>query len=36
VGNKYGSDMRHFDGPGESRVVVTLKPVRVVAVDLRS
>jgi len=36
VGNKYGSDMRHFDGPGESRVVVTIKPVRVVASDLRS
>jgi PPOX class probable F420-dependent enzyme len=31
VGAKYGSDLRERDQPGESRVVVTIKPVRVVA-----
>jgi PPOX class probable F420-dependent enzyme len=35
VGAKYGGvDMRTMDGPGERRVVVTLNPVRVNAVDL--
>jgi PPOX class probable F420-dependent enzyme len=31
---KYGSDVRSNDRPGERRVVVTVKPVRVNAVDL--
>ena len=33
---KYGEgvDLREMDGPGQTRVVVTVKPVRVVAVDL--
>jgi PPOX class probable F420-dependent enzyme len=35
VGAKYGGvDLRNMDQPGESRVVVTLEPVRVNAVDL--
>lgn len=34
VGAKYGADLRSNDGPGESRVVVTIKPVRVNAVDM--
>jgi PPOX class probable F420-dependent enzyme len=29
VGRKYGADMRASDRPGESRVVVTLRPVKV-------
>jgi PPOX class probable F420-dependent enzyme len=35
VGKKYGGvDMRQMDKPGESRVVVTLRPTRVNAIDL--
>jgi len=34
VGQKYGADLRHMDRPGESRVVVALRPVKVVATDL--
>ena len=34
VGAKYGADLRQMDGPGESRVVVTILPVRINAVDL--
>jgi PPOX class probable F420-dependent enzyme len=34
VGAKYDSDLRTRDKPGESRVVVTLDPVRVNAVKL--
>jgi PPOX class probable F420-dependent enzyme len=34
VGAKYSSDLRTRDKPGESRVVVTLDPVRVNAVKL--
>lgn len=34
VGAKYGADLRAYDGPGEERVVVTIKPVRVNAVDM--
>ena len=35
VGAKYGgADLRQMDKPGESRVVVTVNPVRVNAVDL--
>ncbi|MEY2417084.1 MAG: hypothetical protein QOH53_2418 [Ilumatobacteraceae bacterium] len=35
VGEKYGGvDLRNMDQPGESRVVVTIEPVRVNAVDL--
>jgi PPOX class probable F420-dependent enzyme len=35
VGEKYGSDLRVHDGPGEGRVVVTINPHRVNAVDMR-
>jgi PPOX class probable F420-dependent enzyme len=35
VGAKYGADLRNHDRPGESRVVVTIRPVRVNAVDMR-
>jgi PPOX class probable F420-dependent enzyme len=34
VGQKYGADLRRMDRPGESRVNVTLHPVRIIAVDL--
>ena len=35
VGAKYGGvDLRNMDQPGESRVVVTIEPVRINAVDL--
>ncbi len=34
AGAKYGSDFTRHDGPGEERVVVTLRPVAVNAVDL--
>lgn len=34
VGAKYNADLRQMDGPGESRVVVTLHPVKVNAVNL--
>jgi PPOX class probable F420-dependent enzyme len=30
VGAKYGSDLRDRDKPGETRVVVTIKPARVI------
>jgi PPOX class probable F420-dependent enzyme len=35
LGRKYGNaDLRAMDQPGEQRVMVTLRPVRVVATDL--
>jgi len=34
VGAKYGADLRNMDQPGQTRVVVTIDPVRVNAVDL--
>jgi PPOX class probable F420-dependent enzyme len=34
VGAKYQSDLREHDQPGESRVIVTIRPVRVNAVDM--
>ncbi len=34
VGAKYSSDLRQHDGPGEHRVVVTLEPSSVFAVDM--
>ena len=34
VGAKYGADLRAWDGPGASRVIVTVHPVRVNAVDM--
>jgi PPOX class probable F420-dependent enzyme len=34
VGEKYGTDLRGFDPPGSSRVVVTVRPTRVNAVRI--
>jgi PPOX class probable F420-dependent enzyme len=34
VGSKYGSDLREHDGPGDERVVVTIEPENVFAVDM--
>ncbi|MBS1880820.1 MAG: PPOX class F420-dependent oxidoreductase [Actinobacteria bacterium] len=34
VGAKYGADLRQHDGPGVSRVVVTIEPRNVFAVDM--
>jgi PPOX class probable F420-dependent enzyme len=34
VGAKYGADLRRNDNPGERRVVVTIRPARVRAVDM--
>jgi PPOX class probable F420-dependent enzyme len=34
VGDKYGADLKSFDGPGETRVKVTIKPARVNAVTM--
>jgi PPOX class probable F420-dependent enzyme len=36
VGQKYGADLKAFDGDDGHRVVVTLKPVRVNAVDMQA
>ncbi|MBV9803665.1 MAG: PPOX class F420-dependent oxidoreductase [Solirubrobacterales bacterium] len=35
LGAKYDADLSVHDGPGESRVVVTIEPVNVYAVDMR-
>jgi PPOX class probable F420-dependent enzyme len=35
VGAKYGQDLRVHDQPGQSRVKVVIRPVRVNAVDMR-
>jgi PPOX class probable F420-dependent enzyme len=34
VGAKYNSDLRQYDQPGEKRVVIRIRPVRVHAVDM--
>ena len=34
LGAKYGADLRSRDQPGESRVKVTIRPVRINAVDM--
>jgi PPOX class probable F420-dependent enzyme len=34
IGAKYGADLRTRDNPGEERVVVTIEPTRVNAVDM--
>lgn len=36
VGAKYGADLRNMDEPGQGRVVVTVRPTRVNAVDMRA
>jgi PPOX class probable F420-dependent enzyme len=35
LGAKYDADVRKIDGPGETRVVVTVRPVRINAVNMR-
>ncbi len=35
LGAKYGADLSQHDLPGQSRVVVTIEPVNVYAVDMR-
>jgi len=35
LGAKYGTDLRSRDNPGDSRVVVTVRPARINAVDMR-
>ena len=34
LGAKYGADLKVHDGPGDSRVVVTIVPSKVYAVDM--
>lgn len=34
VGAKYGADLSQHDGPDDQRVIVTVRPVRVNAVDM--
>jgi PPOX class probable F420-dependent enzyme len=34
VGAKYNADLKAYDGPGDTRVVVTIEPVKVNAVDM--
>ena len=35
LGAKYGTDLSEHDGPGDRRVVVTIRPTNVYAVDAR-
>lgn len=35
VGAKYNADLRQYDGPSDTRVIVTIVPQRVRAVDMR-
>ncbi len=34
LGRKYGADLRQMDRPGEHRVVATLRPIKVNAIDM--
>ena len=34
VGEKYDTDLRQMDGPGDDRIVVTIQPTHVNAVDM--
>jgi len=34
VGAKYGADLRQYDAPGDTRLIVTIVPERVRAVDM--
>lgn len=36
VGAKYGADLSDHDGPGEKRVVATIEPTNVFAVDMNA
>ena len=35
LGAKYGADLREHDHPGQSRVIVTINPTRINAVNMR-
>ncbi|HWD25002.1 MAG TPA: PPOX class F420-dependent oxidoreductase [Acidimicrobiales bacterium] len=35
VGQKYGANLREYDGPGARRVIVHIRPSRVNAIDMR-
>ena len=35
MGSKYGADLSEHDGPGDRRVIVTIQPTNVYAVDVR-
>ena len=35
VGKRYGADLRAHDRPGETRVTVTLHPIRINAINMR-
>jgi PPOX class probable F420-dependent enzyme len=35
LGAKYGADLSEHDGPGDSRVIATIQPTNVYAVDVR-
>jgi hypothetical protein len=34
VGAKYGADLAQYDGPGDTRVVVTVRPEKIYPVDM--
>jgi PPOX class probable F420-dependent enzyme len=34
VGEKYGANLRQYDGPNASRIVVTIEPAKVHAIDM--
>ena len=34
IGEKYGADLRAYDGPGSSRVVVTVEPEKIYPVNM--
>jgi hypothetical protein len=34
LGAKYGMDLSGIDGPGQTRIVVTIEPQKVYAVDM--
>ncbi len=34
VGSKYNADLKVHDGPGETRVAITIEPINVYAVDM--
>jgi PPOX class probable F420-dependent enzyme len=36
VGAKYGADLREYDGPDATRLVVTIRPTRINAVDMEA
>lgn len=35
LGPKYGADMRNFDQPGDTRLVIEITPTKIITVDVR-